>query len=164
MLAWKRAQIRTPHTEELVLNVNKMLCVPDKLFIRSLDTILIQNSTAPIRTTPHNLRLDRALIGLERLGVKRTQRMLQVLSHRKLWSLHTNQVFVLVCPALQADPVETRIALVFVALDEVPAENEVLGYVVDAWTDYTHGDVVPGHASVFCFAEFVALDYVLNRL
>lgn len=49
-------------TEELILNVNKMLRFANDLAVRSLDTMLVQNSTAPIIAAAHNLRPDSPLL------------------------------------------------------------------------------------------------------
>lgn len=48
-------------------------------------------------------------------------------------------------------------ALVFVALDEVPAQNKVFGDVIHTVALQAHSDVVPGHAAEVDFADFIAL-------
>lgn len=48
-------------------------------------------------------------------------------------------------------------ALVFIALDEIPAQNKVFSNVIHTVTLQAHGHIVPGHAAIVDFADFVAL-------
>lgn len=48
-------------------------------------------------------------------------------------------------------------ALVFVTLDKVPAQNEVFSNVIHAIALQAHGHIMPGHAAVIDFADFVTL-------
>jgi len=148
-------------TEELVLDVDKVLGVSNHFAIRVLDTVLGEDATGPICTTSHNLSMHGALIIVlrwtSRLPFQWSQRVVDVLSHRVFGALGANEIFVLALTTLQSQPIVTVIPLVFVALAEVPSQDEVLGYVVDARPDDTHGDVVPWHTAKVGFAEFVAL-------
>lgn len=83
--------------------------------------------------------------------------MLDVLAAGVLGPLHGDQVFVFARAALHQEPVDVVAALVLVALDEVPAQDEVLGDVVDAVAHQAHRYIVPRHAAVLGFAELVAL-------
>ncbi|KAG7147123.1 hypothetical protein HYQ46_004063 [Verticillium longisporum] len=53
----------------------------------------------------------------------------------------------------QLDPVVSVVTFVFVALDEVPPQDKVLGNVVNARSNDTHGDVVPRHTAIACLAH-----------
>lgn len=71
--------------------------------------------------------------------------------------MYTNQVFVFPLTTSELEPFEPAIALVFVSLHKVPPKDEMLRDVVDAWSDDTHGHVVPWHAPILGLAEFVLL-------
>jgi hypothetical protein len=47
------------------------------------------------------------------------------------------------------------ITFILVALAEIPAEDEMFGDIVNAWSDHPHCNVVPWHTAVFRFAELV---------
>lgn len=53
-----------------------------------------------------------------------------VLSDGVLGSLYTNQILVFSKSALELHPVESRVALILVSLDEVPSQYEVLGDII----------------------------------
>ncbi|KAH6607804.1 hypothetical protein Trco_004117 [Trichoderma cornu-damae] len=142
--------------EELVLDVDVVLRGGDHLRVCGLDGPVRQDSARPVGAGPHNLRADGPPVE-QVLGAEGGQGVLHVAPHRVLGPLHPDQVFVLALAALEDDPVEPLVALVLVALDKVPPQDEVLGNVVHARADDGHGDVVPGHAAVVCLAELVVL-------
>jgi len=72
-----------------------------------------------------------------------------------LWPLNRNKIFVFTVQTFKAEPIDCFVCLVFVTLDEVPSENEVLRDIVYTVSNDTHGDVVPRHATIIGFAEFV---------
>lgn len=49
-------------TKELILYVHVMFCTSDDLTVRVLDTMLCQDPTTPVRTTPDQLRMHRSLV------------------------------------------------------------------------------------------------------
>ncbi len=83
--------------------------------------------------------------------------MEDVVAHRVPGPLHAHEVLVVALAASQHQPVEAAVALVLVALDEVPPQHEVLGDVVDAGPDHAHSHVVPGQAAVVGLAQLVLL-------
>lgn len=83
--------------------------------------------------------------------------MLDVVTTGVLGSLHSDDIFILAGAALHQQPVDIVAALVFVALDKVPAQDKVLCDVKHTVTHQSHGHVVPGHAAVVSLANFVAL-------
>lgn len=149
-------------TEELVLNVHEVLCVANSFTVGILDTMLVQDSTTPVITTAHNLGPNRALVAARLVG-QRSQRVVNIITTRILGPLDRNQILVLVCATLHEQPVHIVTALVLVALDKVPSEDEVLCDVIDGVSNQTHGDIVPGHATELSLADFVALP-VLHAL
>ena len=112
-------------TEELVLNVHKVLSVADSLAIRVLDTVLVQNPTAPVITASHDLSPHSTHITTG-LGRERGQWVLNVVTARVLGSLYADDIFISTSATLHKQPVDLVIALVFVPLDKVPAQDEVL--------------------------------------
>ena len=149
-------------TEELVFNVDKVLRITDRLTVCVLDTVLIQDTAAPVVTAAHDLGAHGTDVTTA-LGGKRGQRMLDVITARVLGALHGNDIFVFVRATLHQKPVDVVAALVLVALDEVPAQDEVLRNVEHAVTLQTHRNVVPRHTTIVCLADFVALP-VLHTL
>jgi hypothetical protein len=146
--------------EELVLDVNKVLCVSDDLTVCVLNTVLSQDTTRPIGTASHELCMDGALdvarVRSASLDVHRRDGVVDVLSNRMLRPLDCNQILILAFTALESKPIETLITLVLVTLDKVPAQLEVLGNIVDTRSDDTHS-IVPWHASIISLAQLVAL-------
>lgn len=49
-------------TEKLVFDIDKVLRISNDLAVRILDTLFGQDSTRPIRTTPHELCVNSALL------------------------------------------------------------------------------------------------------
>ena len=132
-------------TEELVLNVDVMLGVPNQARPGILNTVLDQDSAAPVGTAPDNLRRDGALFP-PGLGFQRRQRMQMILAHGIHRALDAYQRLIVSLAATQFQPVDSRIALVLVTLDMVPAQHKVLGNIIDTVADDAHGHVMPGHA------------------
>lgn len=48
-------------TEELILNVDKVLCFAYDICIRILNAVLREDPTAPVATASHNLTIHRTL-------------------------------------------------------------------------------------------------------
>jgi hypothetical protein len=71
-----------------------------------------------------------------------------------------DEVFVVTFPAFQSEPLVSFIALVLVALHEIPSQDEVFGDVIDRRTDDTHGDIMPGHATVLQLVELISFPIV----
>jgi len=147
--------------EELVLNVNKVLCVSDDLTVCVLNAVLGQDTARPIGTASHELRMDGALdvarVRSSGLDVHGRDGVVNVLSNRMLRPLDCNQILIFAFTTLKSKPVETLVTLVLVTLHKVPAQLEVFGDIVDTGSDDTHGHVVPWHASIISLAQLIAL-------
>ena len=89
--------------------------------------------------------------------------MVDVVSHWVLRSLHADQILVFAGTSGHGQPVVAVIALVFVALAEIPTKNKVLGNVVDGRANETHCYVMPWHATKLGLGELVGLP-VFHRL
>lgn len=76
-----------------------MLRIANQLTVCILNTVLREDSTAPIVAAPHNLGVDRALFP-ELLGRKWSQGVFDISSHRVLWPLDANDVLILAFSAL----------------------------------------------------------------
>lgn len=81
--------------------------------------------------------------------------MMDVAAFGILRSLHSDQVLVVSFTAFESQPRVLGLALVLVAFDKVPAQDEVLGNVINAWPYEPHTNIVPGHSSIFSFGELV---------
>lgn len=90
---------RSEHTEELVLNVDKVLGIPDGFAVRVLNTMLIQDTAAPIITASHDLSAHSAHVTAS-LGGQGCHRMLDVFAAGILGPLHGNDIFLLTGAAL----------------------------------------------------------------
>ena len=55
----------------------------------------------------------------------------------------------------QFQPVHARVTLVLVALDQIPAQNEMLGNVVDRVADEAHCDIMPRHSPVLGLVQLI---------
>jgi hypothetical protein len=149
-------------TEELILNVNKVLGIANNLAVGILNTVLVQNTTAPIIAASNNLRANRPLLSTRLAGQWR-QWMLDVLAAGVLWSLDSNQIFIIPKSALHHKPIHIIGTLVLVTLDKVPTQNKVLCNIVDAVANQAHGYVVPRHAPEVSLAQLITLP-VLDAL
>lgn len=149
-------------TEKLILNVNKVFGIADDLTVGILNTMLVQNPAAPIIAASNNLRANRPLLST-RLARQWRQWMLDVLAARVLWSLNSNQIFIIPSPALHHKPIDIIGTLVLVTFDKVPAQNKVLCNIVDAIAHQAHGYIVPRHAAEVSLAQLIALP-VLDAL
>lgn len=89
--------------------------------------------------------------------------MVNIFSNRMLRPLNCDQILIFTFTALESKPVKTVVALVFVTLDEVPAQYEMLCNIIDTRSDDTHGYIMPWHTPIVSLAQFVALP-VLNVL
>ena len=144
--------------EELVLDVDKVLRIPDNRTVSVLYTMFCENPAAPISTAADNLGMDGSLVLMRPwLGFTRCQRMMNVFSYGMLGSLNSDQVLVFPFPTFHGQPVESVIALVFVTFDEIPAKNKMLCNIIDAISDDTHGHIMPRHPTVICFTELIRL-------
>src|SRR5438552_15041568 len=86
--------------------------------------------------------------------------MLDVFPHRMLGPLYTHKVLVSTLSTLNGDPVELLVALVFISLDEIPSEDEVFRYIIDAIPNYAQCNIMPWHASILSFAQFIVFPVV----
>lgn len=86
--------------------------------------------------------------------------MLKVISTGVFWTLNRSNVFI---AAFEHQPVDVFISLILVSFDAIPSEDKVLGDIVDTVTRQAHCNIVPGHASIISFVEFVVLP-VLHAL
>ena len=86
--------------------------------------------------------------------------MVTIFAHWMFWTLNGYKVFEIPFSALHGQPVKAFCPLVLVALDEVPTQDKVLCDVIDAVSNDPHGDVMPGHSAIVCFAELVRLPVV----
>ena len=82
--------------------------------------------------------------------------MIDILPNRVFRPLHSNDILILLM-ALHNQPVHSIAALILITLDKVPAQNEMLGNIIDTVTHQTHGNIVPRHAAVLGFTDLVAL-------
>jgi hypothetical protein len=83
--------------------------------------------------------------------------MLDIFTAGVLGTLNGDDILIRTGTTFHKHPIDIITALVLIALDKVPPQNEVLGDIVDTVSDQTHGDVVPRHATVISLAELVAL-------
>lgn len=149
-------------TEELILNVNKVFGIADNLTVGILNTVLVQNTAAPIIAASNDLRTNRPLLSTRFAGQWR-QWMLDVLAAGVLWALNSNQIFIIPKSTLHHKPIHIIGTLVLITLYKVPAQNKVLCNIVDTVTNQTHGYVVPRHAPEVSLAQLIALP-VLDAL
>ena len=142
----------------MVFNVDKMLDVPDDFAIGVLDAVLSQDAATPVTATADDLSMDGTLLSLGPGSVlERGQWMIDVFTNRVLRTLDGHQILILAFAAGHRQPIHVVRSFVLVALDKVPAEDKVLGDIVDAVTNDTHGGVVPGHAAVVGFTQLIGL-------
>lgn len=133
-----------------------MLSVSYQFAVRILDAMLRWiESTAPISTTPHKLCVHSSIMGVKSLRAQWSQRMLDVLSHGELWPLNADEIFIVTCPVLEHEPIITLVSLILVSFAEVPPKHKMFGDVVNTRTYQTHGNIMPGHASVLSLGELV---------
>lgn len=150
--------------EELVFNVDKMLGVLNDLAISILDTVLGQYTTTPITATADYLCVNGALLAFGPRPIFEWRKwVIDVFSDRVFRALNRDQILVLAFSSGHGQPIDLFGTLVFVALDKVPTEDEMLGNVEDTISDKAHGDIMPGHTAVVGFAQFIGLP-VLNGL
>jgi hypothetical protein len=83
--------------------------------------------------------------------------MLNIVSTGIFWTLNGSDIFL---AAFEHQPIDVVISLIFVSLHAIPSEDKVLGDIVDTVTRQAHCNIVPGHASVICFVEFVVLPVI----
>jgi len=142
--------------KELVLNVDVVFRIADDLTVGVLNAVFCQDATAPVGAAANDLRVHGAgvLVG-PGFGSYVRQGMVDVLAHRMCRPLNGYEVLKVPFSTLHCKPVIARGPLIFVALDEIPAKNEVLCNVIDTISNKTHGDVMPWHAAIVCFAELV---------
>lgn len=86
--------------------------------------------------------------------------MANVVAHRVLWSLNTNQILGVSCAALKLEPVIAFIALLLVTLAKVPTQDKVLRDVVHAPPNEPHANIVPWHPPILGLGELVRLPVV----
>ena len=142
--------------EKLVLNVHVMLGAPYDLAVGVLDGVLGQDAARPVGAGADYLRVDAAAV-VEVLGREGRYGVHDVFPHGVAWTLDADQILVHTLAAAELQPVKLVVALVLVTLDKVPAQDEMLGDVVDARPDHAHSDVVPWHTTVVGLAQLVLL-------
>lgn len=156
--------INDKHTKELVLNVDEMLSIANHIAVCSLDTVFCNDPARPIATTSYKLRIHCSLTVVlcwpSRLVMHVSEWMMEIVTNRVLGTLHTNEILIISRTSEKRQPIVTIIALVFVSLDKVPAQNEMLCDIVYARTNETHGHIVPWHTTVFCLGQLIALPIV----
>ena len=133
-----------------------MLGFANNFNVSILDTVLEQDSTAPVSTAAHNLCIHSALVSAG-LGVQGLKGMLNIFSARIFRSLNCNKVFIRAIATLKQEPIDTLIPLVLVTLNKVPTEDEVLCNIIHSITNQSHGNIMPRHSAIFCLAQFVTL-------
>ena len=133
-----------------------MLGVANDFNVSILDTMLEQDSTAPVSTAAHNLCIHSALVSTG-LGVQGVKGMLNIFSARIFRPLNRNKVFIRAVASLKHEPINTLIPLVLVTLDEVPTEDKMLCNIVHSITNQSHSNIVPRHSAIFGLAQLVAL-------
>src|SRR6266516_674119 len=133
--------------EELVFNVDVMLRFLDHLTVGVLDAVLQQDTTAPVITAPHDLRVDGALL-TSRLRTQRREWVLYVVSDRIFWALNSHQVFVFPGPTFQTEPIYRFRTFVLVTLNEVPSEYKMFSNIINAVANHGHCNVMPWHPAV----------------
>lgn len=131
----------------------------DNLAVRVLNTMLVQDTTAPVIAASHNLRANRTLLSTG-FGGQRSQWMLFVLAARILGTLDRNEALILAGATLHQQPIDVVMALVLVPLDKVPAKDKVLCNIIDAIANQAHRDVVPRHSPVLGLTELIVLPVV----
>lgn len=135
-----------------------MLRGRDNSLVSVRDALLLQDAVAPIARAADRLHV--AGTDCRSHGVHRVQRVRDEPANGKPALADTEEV---VARKRELQPWVSSASLVFVALDEVPAANEVDGDVVDGGADDADRDIVPGHAAVVSFRELV-LPPVLDLL
>ena len=133
-----------------------MLGVANDFNVSILDTMLEQDSTAPVSTAAHNLCIHSALISTG-LGVQGLKGMLNIFSARIFRPLNCNKVFIRAVASLKHEPINTLIPLVLVTLNKVPTEDKMLCNIVHSITNQSHSNIVPRHSAIFGLAQLVAL-------
>jgi hypothetical protein len=68
MIGYSAERNMVIRTEELVLNVNKVFGIADNLTVGILNTVLVENTTAPIIAASNNLRANRPLLSTRLAG------------------------------------------------------------------------------------------------
>lgn len=89
--------------------------------------------------------------------------MLYVFSNWMLRPLYANQVFIFCSNTFHQEPIILFISLIFIALAKIPSQYKMLGDIVDTRAYDSHSDVVPRHAAIFGFGQFIVLP-ILYRL
>lgn len=141
-------------TEKLILNVDKMLSFTDDFFVSILDAVFNQDAAAPISATSNNLCSNGSLLATE-LGAQRRVGVLHIVTDWVLGALNGNNIFIISSATFEKKPINARVSLILVTLDEVPPEDKVFSNVIDRVTNQTHSDVMPWHSAVLCFTDLI---------
>ncbi len=107
-------------TEELILDVDVMLCRPDDITVGILNAVFGENATTPVAAAPNDLSVHGALLG-QAPRCEWRDRMMNVSADGVFGPLHADEILVGALATFQGQPRKTGISFVLVTLHKIPS-------------------------------------------